>query len=290
MHNGEKMSKQENAVNENDFGKVVKGRINQALTKWCLHDLGEKWSLEKICQVANDLRVPAIEVVNPEDFPTLKKYGLVSALTMSHMFIRGMNNPLHWDECLTLMNRAIDANAEYGFNNLITFTGFADTTGAEKGSYVSPDQGMKNCVEGYKKIVGQAEKKNCVICIEPLNTRDGADMKGHPGYQGDHLDYCIEIVNKVGSPALKLLFDVYHVQIMDGDIIRRIRSCVDLIGHVQVAGNPGRGEMDATQEVNYPAVMRAFVDSGYKGYVGLEYIATRDVMQGLKEAVTLLDV
>jgi hydroxypyruvate isomerase len=272
------------------FGKVVNGRIKQALAKWCLHNLGEKWSLEKICQVAQQLGVPAIEVVAPEDFPMLKKYGLVSALTSSHMFVRGMNNPLHWDECLSLLRTSIDANAEYGFPNVVTFTGFTDTSGVEKGSLVSHEAGIKNCVEGYKKIVGHAEKQKVTICLEPLNTRDGTDMKGHPGYQGDHLDFCLEIVEKVGSPALKLLFDVYHVQIMDGDLIRRIRTHVKDIGYVQVAGNPGRGEMDANQEVNYPAVMRALLEAGYQGYVGLEFIPTRDALQSLREAVTLLDV
>ncbi len=271
-------------------GKVVNGRIKQALTKWCLHDLGEKWSLEKICQVAKDLGLPAIEVVSPEDFPILKRYGLVSALTTSHLFVRGMNNPLHWDECLGLMGRSIDANGEAGFPNVVTYTGFADTSGAEKGSLVTREQGIRNCVQGYKKIVGQAEKKKVTLCLEPLNTRDAADMKGHPGYQGDHLDFCVEVIEKVGSPALKLLFDVYHVQIMDGDLIRRIKEHVGIIGHVQVAGNPGRGELDSNQEVNYPAVMRTLLESGYQGYVGLEFIPTRDTLQSIKEAVTWLDV
>ncbi len=278
--------KQEDPV----FAKVVRGRIKQALTRWCLHDLGDKWSVEKICEVANRLGVPALEVVPPEDFPLLKKHGLVCALTTSHLFVRGMNNPLHWDECIPLLRTGIDASAEYGFPNVVTFTGFADTSGAEKGSMVSREQGIKNCVEGYKRIVGHAEKKKVALCLEPLNTRDGADMKGHPGYQGDHMDFCLEVIEKVGSPALKLLFDVYHVQIMEGDLIRRLRAVHQHIGHVQVAGNPGRGEMDANQEVNYPAIMRTLLEVGYAGYVGLEFIPTRDAMQSVIEAVTLLDV
>ncbi len=276
-------------------GRVVRnGRIKQALTRWCLHDLGQKWSVEKICQTAVEFGVPAIEVVPPEDFPMLKKYGLVSALTMSHMFVRGMNNPLHWDECLSKLGSSIDANAEAGFPNVVTFTGFADTTvpepGTRKGSLVSREEGIRNCVEGYKKIVGHAEKKKVTICLEPLNSRDGADMKGHPGYQGDHLDFCLEVIDKVGSPALKLLFDIYHVQIMDGDLIRRVGTLKGKIGHVQVAGNPGRGEIGPDQEINYPPVMRALLDIGYDGYVGLEFIPVRDPMQSLREAVVLLDV
>src|SRR4051794_13360807 len=113
-----------------------KARIKQALTRWCLHDLGEKWSMERICQTAVDLGVPAVEVVPPGEFPVLRRYGLVSALTTSHQFVRGMNNPLHWDECLSKMGTAIEANAEAGFPNVATFTGFSDTTVPEAGATV----------------------------------------------------------------------------------------------------------------------------------------------------------
>ena len=124
-----------------------------------------------------------------------------------------------------------------------------------------------------------------------MNSRDDSHpMKGHPGYQGDHVDYCIDIIRRVGSPRLKLLFDVYHVQIMDGDLIRRIHQCKDHIGHVHTAGNPGRGELDDRQEINYPAVMRTLVETGYSGYVGHEFIPTRDPRQGLRQAITVCGV
>jgi hydroxypyruvate isomerase len=273
-------------------GKV--GRFKPALTRWCLHDLAEHWPVEKICRTAVDLGVRALEVVPIEEFPLLKKYGLESALTVSHMFVRGMNNPLHWDECLAKLRTSIDANAEAGFTNVVTFTGFADTTvpepGARPGSLVSREEGIRNCVEGYKKIVGYAEKKKVVLCLETLNSRDGADMKGHPGYQGDHLDFIMEVIDKVGSPALKLLFDVYHLQIMDGDLIRRTATLRGRIGHVQVAGVPGRGDIGADQEINYPPVMRALAEIGYDGYVGLEFIPTKDALTSLREAIAILDV
>ena len=115
-------------------------------------------------------------------------------------------------------------------------------------------------------------------------------MKGHPGYQGDHTDYCMQIIRQVGSERMKLLFDVYHVQIMDGDVIQRIRQYADAIGHVHTAGNPGRGELDDNQEINYRPIMKTLVDVGYKGYVGQEFIPTRDPLRGLREAVTLCDV
>ena len=126
---------------------------------------------------------------------------------------------------------------------------------------------------------------------EGRNTRDASHpMKGHPGYQGDHVDYCIDICKRVGSPRMKLLFDVYHVQIQDGDVIRRLHQNKEFIGHVHVAGNPGRGELDNKQEINFPPIMQALLDIGYKGYVGQEFIPTRDPFQGLHEAVTLCDV
>ena len=149
---------------------------------------------------------------------------------------------------------------------------------------------MKNCVAGYKKIVGHAEKKKVTLCLEMLNSRVNEDMKGHPGYQGDHTDYCMDIIKQVGSPRLKLLFDIYHVQIMDGDVIRRIRQHAEYIGHVHTAGNPGRGELDDKQEINYPPIMQALVEIDYKGYVGQEFIPTRDPAKGLEEAVALCDV
>jgi len=267
---------------------VIKGRINQSVAHWCFE---EYWSLEKTCQIAKQLGCKSIEVVGPETWPTLKKYGLVCALAPSHMFIRGVNNPLHWDECLSKLRDAIDATAEAGFKNVITFTGAADTSGEEKGSKVDSEQGAKNCVKAYKKIIGYAEKKKVNLCLEQLNTRDDTHpMKGHPGYQGDHVDYCMDIIKKVGSPSMKLLFDVYHVQIMDGDLIRRIKECGEYIGHVHVAGNPGRGELDDNQEINYPPVMQALLDIGYKGYVGHEFIPTRDPLEGLTQAVKLCDV
>ena len=121
---------------------------------------------------------------------------------------------------------------------------------------IPDDVGAKNCVAGFKKIIGYAEKKKVNLCLEMLNSRVDVEMKGHPGYQGDHTDYCIEIIKQVGSPRMKLLFDIYHVQIMDGDVISRIRQHAGYIGHIHTAGNPGRAELDDTQEINYPPIMR----------------------------------
>ena len=262
---------------------ATKGRINHSVAYWCF---SEYWDLEKACQITKQLGGKSIELVGPKDFPTLKKYGLTCALAPNGMpdppFVKGFNNPEYHDMIITKTIETIDACAEYKFPSVIAFTGFRED--------IPDDIGAENCVAGLKKIVGYAEKKKVNICLEILNSRVAVEMKGHPGYQGDHADYCIDIIKKVGSPRMKLLFDIYHAQIMDGDIISRIRQYSDYIGHYHTAGNPGRGELDDTQEINYPPIMKEIVKTGYAGYVGHEFIPTRDPIKGLAEAITLCDV
>ncbi|HEY7428778.1 MAG TPA: TIM barrel protein [Gemmataceae bacterium] len=254
-------------------------RLKQSIVRWCFE---KHWNVEQLCQQAKRLGCPSVELVDPKDWPTLQKHGLVCAIAGSHRFEKGMNNPKYHDMCIAKMRAAIDACAAAGFASVITFTGFRED--------IPDDAGIKNCVTGYKKVVAYAEKKKVTLCLEMLNSRVAEYMKGHPGYQGDHTDYCMEIIKQVGSPRLKLLFDIYHVQIMDGDVIRRIRQYAEHIGHVHTAGNPGRAELDDKQEINYPPIMRALVEVKYTGYVGQEFIPTRDPAKGLEEAVALCDV
>ncbi len=258
---------------------ATESRINQSIVYWCFKDY---WDIEKTCQIAKRLGCKSIELTEPSDWPTLQEYGLVCAIASSHGFEKGMNNPEHHDMCLEKLQDSIDACSEYGFPSVITFTGFREN--------IPDDVGIKNCVDGYKKIMPYAEKKNVNLCLEILNSRVDIEMKGHPGYQGDHTDYCMEIIKQVGSPRMKLLFDIYHVQIMDGDVIARIRQYADYIGHYHTAGNPGRGEIDDTQEINYRPIMEEIARTGYTGYVGQEFIPTRDPLKGLTEAVALCDV
>jgi hydroxypyruvate isomerase len=278
-------------------GPVVKsGRIKQSIVPWCFELFGEKWSVEKICQVAKELGCVSVELTMPENFPTLKKYGLTCAIGQINLspdppFLKGFNNPDHWPRVMKATEDCIDAAAAFGCPSVICFTGYSKDPNDPKSKLISPEKGAKNCVEGFKKIIGHAEKKGVTLCLEMLNSRETSHpMKGHPGYQGDHTDYCIDIIKRVGSPRLKLLFDIYHVQIMDGDIVRRIRQLREYIGHVHTAGNPGRGELDAKQEIQFPPIMQALVEIGYQGYVGQEFIPTRDPYQGLREAVALCDV
>jgi hydroxypyruvate isomerase len=259
---------------------VLQGRIKQSIVHWCYK---ETWSVEQLAEVAARLGCRSVELVEAKYWPLLKQLGLTCAISSSHGFVKGMNNPEHWDYCFDILRKRIDDAAAMDVPSVITFTGMREK--------ISDDVGLKNCVAGYKKIVGYAEQKKVTLCLEMLNSRDSSHpMKGHPGYQGDHIDYCLDIVKQVGSPRLKLLFDIYHVQIMDGDVIRRLRQCKEFLGHIHTAGNPGRRELDDQQEINYPPIMRALVELGYTGYVGHEYIPTRDPLTGLKQAVALCDV
>lgn len=260
--------------------RAEKKNLKQSIVEWCFT---KHWNIDKMCTIAKNLGCFSVELVDPKHWDTLKKHGLVCAIAGSHMFVKGMNNPSYHEMCIEKMRKAIDNCADAGFPNVITFTGFRENN-------IPDDVGMKNCVAGYKKIIGHAEKKKVNLCLEMLNSRVNEEMKGHPGYQGDHTDYCIELIKQVGSPRMKLLFDIYHVQIMDGDVIRRIRQYADYIAHVHTAGNPGRCELDDTQEINYRPIMQALADIKYKGYIGQEFIPTRNPLQGLREAVVLCDV
>ena len=271
------------SVDEHPKTATTKGRINHSVAYWCF---AEYWDLDKACQITKQLGGKSIELVGPKDFATLKKHGLTCALspngTPDPPFVKGFNNPEYHDMIIAATRDTIDACAEYNFPSVIAFTGFRED--------IPDDVGAENCVAGLKKIIGYAEKKKVNICLEILNSRVAVEMKGHPGYQGDHADYCIDIIRKVGSPRMKLLFDIYHVQIMDGDVISRIRQYSEYIGHYHTAGNPGRNELDETQEINFPPIMKEIVKTGYKGYVGHEFIPTRDPLKGLTEAITLCDV
>jgi hydroxypyruvate isomerase len=264
---------------ESESPAIKKGRLNQSVCSWCF---AKHWDLEQTCRIAKQLGCTSVELVPAEHWPVLKKHGLICAMANSHGYVQGMNKPEYHAMCQEKIRETIDACVEFGFPNVITFTGFRED--------VPDDVGISNCVKGLKGIVGDAETKKITLCIEMLNSRVDVDMKGHPGYQGDHTDYCIEIIRQVGSPRMKLLFDIYHVQIMDGDIIARIRQYCDYIGHYHTAGNPGRCELDDRQEINYKAIMEEIAGRGYKGYVGQEFIPTRDPLAGLRQAVTLCDV
>jgi hydroxypyruvate isomerase len=275
---------------------VTKGRIKQSIVYWCFNSAGDKWDVEKTCQVAKELGCVSVEIVEPEHWGTLKKHGLVCAIAPNGMpgapFMKGFNNLKYHEQVIATTKKTIDACADGGCPSVIAFSGYKwrDADDPKSGE-IGRDEGADNCVKGLKEVAGYAEKKGVTVCVEHLNTRDDTHpMKGHPGYQGDDLDWMAKVIRRVGSPRVKLLFDIYHVQIMHGDVIRRIEQTKDIIGHVHTAGNPGRAELDDKQEINYPPIMRKLLEIKYAGYVGQEFIPTREPVAGLREAVTLCDV
>jgi sugar phosphate isomerase/epimerase len=274
---------------------VTKGRVKQSVAFWCFNARGEKWDANKVGTVAKELGCKSVELIPPEHWAALQKNGLVCAIASNGMpgapFKRGFNNPKFHDEVIDRTGKTIDLCADAKFPSVIAFVGYKWTDPDDpKSGAITTDDAFASCVKGLKKLAAHAEKKG-VTGLEHLNTRDDSDpMKGHPGYQGDDLDFVARVVKKVGSPRVKLLFDVYHVQVMHGDLIRRIEQTKELIGHVHTAGAPGRGELDEKQEINYPAVIKKLVDVGYTGFVGHEFIPTRDPLAGLKQAVAACDV
>ncbi len=283
-------SKTSSIVNDKNENTKLSGKIKQVIAAWPFMNAGPKWVPHEFLSNARDLGVSGVELFPVEHWDILNDYNLICVATKSHTFIRGMNNLNYHPECFFELEKAIEITSAAGFPNVMTFTGLSDTSDQPKGSKVSQEEGMKNCINGYKKMVRVAEKNKVTMILEPLNSKISENMKGHPGYQGDHIDYCIEIIKSVGSPSLKLLFDVYHIQIMDGNIISNIHKYKEYIGHVQVAGVPGRGEIGHDQEINYRAVMKAFIQIGYTGYVGHEWIPRKDALVGLKEAIRICDV
>ena len=275
---------------------VIKGRIKQSVVFWCFNVAGDKWDLDKTCQIAKDLGCVSVEIVDPKEWATLKKHGLMCAIAPNGMpgapFKTGFNNPKFHDELIERTTKTIDLCAEGGCPNVIAFNGYKFKNPDDpKSGEITREEGMANCIKGLKQLAGHAEKKKVSICVEHLNTRDDSHpMKGHPGYQGDDLDYVAEIIRKVGSERVRLLFDIYHVQVMHGDVIRRIEQCKDIIGHVHTAGNPGRGELDDNQEIYYPSIMKKLLEIKYTGYVGQEFIPTKNALEGLTQAVKWCDV
>ena len=265
---------------ESEAGFRANGsRIKQSVVHWCFKPM----SVEQLARGAAAMGVQSVELVPPSDWATLKKYGLICAISSSHGFAKGFAHREEHDECLAKLRESIDATSAAGFPSVITFSGF------RRG--LDDETGIKNMVDGLKKIVGYAEEKRVTLCLEMLNSRVDVNMKGHPDYMCDAIEWAVEVCRRIGSERMKILFDIYHVQIMQGDIIARIKQFHEYIGHYHTAGVPGRNEIDHTQEINYAPIMKAIADTGYKGYVGQEFIPEReDKLASLRQAVKTCDV
>ena len=252
---------------------IEHGRIRQSVCKWCY----PKLSVEELCAAAKALGLQSVELLGPESYEIVKRYGLVCAVTNTHSIPKGLNHPENHEACLGAIRASIDAAAAAGFPNVITFSG--------NRAGMPDDVGLEHCVTALKSVAAEAERKQVTIVLELLNSK-----VDHPDYMGDRVEWGVELIQRVGSERCKLLFDIYHMQIMDGDIIRTVRDHHELIGHYHTAGVPGRHELDDTQELHYPAIMRAIAESGYQGLVGQEFIPVRDPIESLAEAARLCDV
>jgi hydroxypyruvate isomerase len=240
--------------------------------------VGRNMPLEERCKHAARLGVYGIDLIGPKDWPTLKKYGLIPTMCPGGGTIReGFNRVENHAKYETAAHELIDQCAAVGAPNLIGLTG------ERKGQAV--EKGIDNCVAFCNKIKAHLEEKNITFCIEYLNSK-----VNHPDYDFDHMKYGVEICRRVGSPRVKILYDMYHVQIMEGDIIRMMRDNIQHIGHFHTAGNPGRHEMDDTQEMNYKGIAKAIADLNFNGFVSHEYSPTRDPLQSLEETLKLFEV
>lgn len=253
----------------NDKVDASKGRLKQAVAKWCY----PKLSLNELAGHAAALGMSGIDLLEPKDFKTVKKHGLVASLVSSHKLANGLCEPKFHDECKRKIEAAVKATSAEGWRNVICFSGNA--RGMDRKT------GMKNCVKALKEIVPIAEKAGVILNMELLNSK-----VDHPDYMCDNSEWGIELVKRVESDHFKLLFDIYHMQIMEGDVIRTIQDNHQYFGHYHTAGNPGRHELDDTQELNYTPIAKAIADTDFDGYVSHEFRPSRDPVEGLKEAIT----
>ena len=262
--------------------KIKNGKIRQSVMGWCFNPM-PTMDLAKHCK---EIGLVAMEGIDAKHYPAVRELGLqISLVSGGHGFRNGPCDPKNTETVINGLKKGIDLAAEIGTKSVITFTGM-------KYKDMDPEKAAKLCVETWKKVMPYAEKKGITLVLEHLNSRDGSHpMKGHPGYFGDDVDFCADLVNQVGSKNFKLLFDVYHVQVMNGDVIRRIKQYKDIIGHYHTAGCPGRGEIDDTQEINYPPILKTILDTGYEGYVAQEFIPTwKNPIDSLRHAAEVCDI
>jgi hydroxypyruvate isomerase len=254
----------------------LKGRIRQSATMGCFGKL--RSDLEEVCRIAARLGLKGIDLVGTKEYPTLKKYGLVPTMLQGVMSLaEGVNHVESHAAAEERFKEVLGQAVEWNAPNIILLSG------NRRG--ISDEEGLANMVTFINKIKAQAEDKGVTLCLELLNSK-----VDHKDYQCDRTAWGVELCKRVNSPRVRLLYDIYHMQIMEGDIIRTIRQNIQYIGHFHTAGNPGRHELDASQELNYLAIMRAIADTGFSGYVGHEYSPVGDPLKGLEEAVRTCDV
>ncbi|MNK24974.1 Hydroxypyruvate isomerase [compost metagenome] len=255
---------------------MLKGNINHSVCRWCFG----KMELDDLCIEAKKIGIKAIDLVGPKDWPTLKKHGLYSSMCNGAEInlVDGWNDPQFHATLIKNYSEMIPKVAEAGYTQLICFSG--NRRGKDD------ETGLKNCVDGLKQVLPLAEKHGVVLVMELLNSKIN-----HKDYQCDHTAWGAELAKRLGSENFKLLYDIYHMQIDEGDVIRNIQTFHPYISHYHTAGVPGRNEIDDTQELYYPAIMKAILATGFKGYVAQEFIPKyADKIKSLRDAVNICDV
>ena len=256
----------------------LKNQIKHSVCKWCYQDI----PLDAFCVSAKEIGLQSVELLGPDEWPTLKKHGLTCAMASYWEDGFGIekcwNRPEHHDQLVALYEKTIPLVAQAGLKQIITFSGNREG--------MDDETGMKNCAEGLKRIMPLAEKNNVLVVMELLNSK-----VNHPDYMCDHTKWGVALCDMVGSENFKLLYDIYHMQIMEGDVIATIREYHPYISHYHTGGVPGRAEIDETQELFYPAIVQAIVDTGFDGYIAQEFVPRdKNAIASLQAGVEICDV
>lgn len=255
---------------------TLKGNINHAVCRWTYNNL----SVEELCELCNEIGIKGIDLVGPADWPVLKKHGIYSTMCNGAEInlVDGFAEPKFHQKLIENYTKMIPLVAEAGYKNLICFSG--------NRREMDNETGWKNCVEGLQKLIPLAEKHGVILVMELLNSK-----VNHKDYFADKTAWGVELCKRLGSENFKLLYDIYHMQIDEGDVISTIKTSSDYIAHYHTAGVPGRNEIDETQELYYPAIMKAIVKTGFKGFVAQEFIPKKeDKIASLKKAIQICDI
>ena len=261
-------------TNGGKSGEGRAGRLKHSVSRWCYGRI----PLDDLCVAAKNVGYKAIDLLSEPDWATPKKHGLECAMANGFGTIPvGFNRPDNHDKLVADAEAMIPKAAAAGIPNIVCFSG--------NRAGMSDGEGVANCIAGFKRVTPTAERHGVTLCLEVLNSK-----VDHKDYQADHTAWAVQVVQGVASPRLKILFDIYHMQIMEGDVIRTIRDNFAHIAHFHTGGVPGRNEIDDTQELNYRRVMQAIADLGFTGYVAQEFVPKRDPLTSMREAFAICDV
>ncbi len=268
-------------ANQKAANQAKKAKYQQSVMGWCYKPM----PVPELMDHCVDIGISAIEGIDAEFYPIAKQKGLKISSVTAHKFFEGPTSEESHKTIIESIRKAIDLAVSVDCDKVIVFAG-------QEQEGLSLQQMTENCIRCWKQVVPYAEEKGVTLILEHLNTRDRTHpMKGHVGHFASDVDHCFEMIRTIDSPNFKLLFDVYHVSVMNGDLIRRIRQNFELIGHIHTAGNPGRAEINDTQEIYYPAIFNTLIELGYDGYIAHEFIPeNKDRIQSLREAHALCDL